>query len=484
MGRTIFLVVIFCCVAAGSAFIGCQIEEAPQEEQTRKAAAPVTPAKPAKSDRELRMRVDLDALPADDLPAAVKMIRQAQHWADRKEDIKQPIPEGAKNVLPYMTLEMNNGILQETFALGCDFLLRNQLPGGNFGYMYDWLKREWVPGDSQVRQAGALWGLALCHRYRPGGKTEAALQKGLTFWLNQTVEGPVPGSLLVKYQDDPRTSTGTVALVALSIVEYLQTDTQIPDARRQMLTGKLEGFLKYLVWTQLDNGLFADSYMPTTKSRSSSSSPYYDGETLLCLCKAARQLDYDFLIPVIEKAARATSEAYLLQAWKARKDATLTKGFYQWGSMSFFEYDLARWKDHDLYADVALVFGWWMSHVHETLERGRNHAYAVEGLVSAYGIAKARGDVKAMTDLLYVIDRSLYKLTSWQIGGPLIHVNPYLAEHPTDDPVAIGGVMNAARAWPDRAGSSDDTQHELRVDVTQHQMHAVIMAMEMVYGTR
>ncbi|ABW68331.1 hypothetical protein [Desulfosudis oleivorans] len=484
MRTSFFFLVLFCCVAVGLVAAGCGKESDSRKEVTPEKIAPVPSPTVAKSARELRMKVDLDALPADDLPAAVKMIREAQQWADRKDALARPAPGDATDMLPYMTLKMNDAVLEETFALGRGFMLKSQRAAGNFGYMYDWLKKEWVPGDSQVRQAGSLWGLALCHRHRPNDQTEAALQKGFSFWLDQTIEGPVPGTLLVRYGNDPKVSTGTVALVALAIVEYLKTDTPIPAARRQMLTEKLEGFLKYLVWTQRDNGLFADSYTPATKTRSSGSSPYYDGETLLCLCKAARQLGYDFLVPVIEKAARATANTYLVQAWKARKDMTLTKGFYQWGSMSFLEYFLAGWKEADLYADVTLTLGWWMMHVHETLDRGRNHAYAVEGLVSAYAIAKERGDILAMTDLLYVIDRSLYKLTAWQIGGPLVHANPFLSAHPTDDPAAIGGIMNAARAWPGRPRHPGDTQHELRIDVTQHQMHAVILAMEHVYGVR
>ncbi|MDY6831567.1 MAG: hypothetical protein SWC96_06935 [Thermodesulfobacteriota bacterium] len=481
MRKLIFPVVLFCYAVAGLCLTGCDKGPDRRQAPVPEAAAPGLPVVPKKSARDLRMKVDLDALPADDLPAAVKMIRRAQQWADRRDAFARPVPGAATDMPSYMTLKMNDAVLQETFALGRDFMVKSQRAAGNFGYMYDWLKKGWVPGDSQVRQAGSLWGLALCHRHRPDDQTEAALQKGFSFWLDQTIEGPVPGTLLVRYGNDPEVSTGTVALVALSIVEYLKTDTPIPAARRQMLTETLEGFLKYLVWTQRDNGLFADSYTPATKTKSSGSSPYYDGETLLCLCKAARQLGYDFLVPAIEKAARAAANTYLVQAWKARNDISLTKGFYQWGSMSFLEYVLAGWKEADLYADVTLALGWWMVHVHETLDRGRNHAYAVEGLASAYAIAKERGDIPAMADLLYVIDRSLYKLTAWQIGGPLVHANPYLVAHPTDDPAAIGGIMNAARAWPGRPRHPGDTQHELRIDVTQHQMHAVILAMAHVY---
>jgi hypothetical protein len=42
-------------------------------------------------------------------------------------------------------------------------------------------------------------------------------------------------------------------------------------------------------------------------------------------------------------------------------------------------------------------------------------------------------------------------------------------KHPTDEKIAIGGVMNASNQAP------------LRIDTTQHQMHALIMALDTIY---
>ena len=41
--------------------------------------------------------------------------------------------------------------------------------------------------------------------------------------------------------------------------------------------------------------------------------------------------------------------------------------------------------------------------------------------------------------------------------------------HPTTETIAVGGVMNAKN------------EPALRIDTTQHQMHAVVMAMSSVY---
>ena len=66
------------------------------------------------------------------------------------------------------------------------------------------------------------------------------------------------------------------------------------------------------------------------------------------------------------------------------------------------------------------------------------------------------------------IDKGLYRLTSWQIGGP-VDRNYFLSSNKTDDKVAIGGIMNSCK------------NPNLRIDVTQHQMHAVILARRFIY---
>ena len=169
------------------------------------------------------------------------------------------------------------------------------------------------------------------------------------------------------------------------------------------------------------------------------------------------------------------------QATRKVKDPFKTqKGFFQWGSMSFREYVEAGWKDADVYGDVALSLGWWMTHTHATLKRRRNHAYAVEGLIAGWQIANWRKDVPAQRDLLFALDRSLYKLTKWQIGGPLHAQNKWLVEQGTiTDPMALGGVMNARKK--SKFSVRKDVAHQLRIDVTQHQMHAVTLGLEDVY---
>jgi hypothetical protein len=421
--------------------------------------------------------LDFAALP-DDLGEAMTIIRASQTWDARKRDRKSGAADDADPRLA-LELKMTPELLAQSYEMGSEFLVNWQLPEGNFRYMYDWLDGTWVEDDHQVRQAGSLWGIGTCYRHKPTEAGKAALDLGLKFWFDRTIDGPVEGTLTMKYPGDHKIHAGTVALVALALVEYLKADAPMEEAWKAELDAKLDGYLAFLVWLQQDDGHIAKEFDHRTGKPSSRHSPYYDGESLLAMSKAAHQLGKTDLVPTIEKAARGMVQTYTVEAWAKDRDSKQTKGFYQWASMSFVVYYQAGWKDKELFADVTLALGWWMTHTHETLVRRRNHAYAVEGLISAWQIANMRGDIAAQTDLLYVLDRSLYKLSGWQIGGPLAKENDYLVSQNPTDPMAIGGVMNARK--PSGRAVAKDVSHQLRIDVTQHQMHAVTMSLEDVY---
>ena len=382
--------------------------------------------------------------------------------------VREELDSRTWRFFPVYRPRLTRRVLEESLALGTDFIINNQLPEGNFHYEYDWITGEQNPSDNQVRQAGALWGIALIHQDRPAERTRAALESGLEFFYRHAQDGP-GGSLLVAYPRERRCSTGTVALVAMAIVEYLRSGDEIAPERRAELDGRLDRYLAFLVSQQMDNGHFSSSYTLRTGQRRTRSSPYYDGETLLCLIKAAKYLGKTHLLPVIQRAARAMAQTYTREAWREDADSDRTKGFYQWGSMSFWEYQDAGWPDGELYADLTLMLAHWMVRTHRTLSRSRNTAYAMEGLSHAYQIAQSRRDRRAASELRQVIDKALYKLMTWQVGGPLAAENRLLRENPTNDPLALGGFMNHRRRAP------------LRIDVTQHQTHAMILALRYVF---
>ena len=109
----------------------------------------------------------------------------------------------------------------------------------------------------------------------------------------------------------------------------------------------------------------------------------------------------------------------------------------------------------------------WMIDVHHTLWRGRNTGYAYEGLIHAYELARRRGDKEHQAKLACTIDIGLEYLLEWQVGGPL--ANRFARRVSHDHRLAVGGIQNL----PHGPG--------LRIDVTQHQMHAILLARRYVY---
>jgi len=354
--------------------------------------------------------------------------------------------------------------LDEAIAAGRGFLLEHQTPRGDFTYEYDVASKEATLGGSQVRQAGALWGLALAHQAEPADRTHRAIEKGLGFWVEHSMADG--GKRWLVYPGEPVGSTGTVALVLLTLVDFLRAEHPNPQRDRwEKLADELTAFLLSL---RQDDGHFHSRYAMSTGRGIGPGSPYYDGETLLALAKSARHRDLaDELVPVLRHSAEAMYQGYVVEARKKEDDSATTKGFYQWGSMAFREMHAAGWDEGEVFAQRTVDLAHWMIDVHRTLTRRKNTAYAHEGIATAYELAGKLGDDAAQKKFRRVLDRGLGKLITWQIGGPA--PNDY-AKRFADDPRARGGEMNA----------KDDGV--LRIDVTQHQVHAMILARRYVFG--
>ncbi|KAL7558076.1 hypothetical protein ACA910_020032 [Epithemia clementina (nom. ined.)] len=446
--------------------------------------------------------------------------------------------------------------LQQSLELGCQNLVHNQLPAGNFEYLYDFVQRSSVKGeDSQVRQAGALWGVALCFQQMPHKvQWQQAVEKGIDFFVfdhgrmlpPQTEEHEFDQGhshhfhssfhnerLIIQYPGEHVSETGTNALVGLALIEYLRTMkdhakvvTPVDQDRLDVLYNKLESLIALLQSLQLhhhahennksaklvqvdddeeESQHFASAYDLQKQKPDTHASPYFDGEALLCLVKAAKYIfvteqqdekheqqdnnsshsHHEEMVAWIQETAPALFRAYSVHAWReyGKLDADLTKGFYQWSSMAAAEYYTeSHWdQDRELYRDYLLTMAHWIIHTHRILHRTRNTGYAFEGLLSTYQLVRqddqddaSHKDDKTTTMstirrvLEYVIDEGLHNLSTWQVGGPLAYKNAFLQLHQSStetDLKAVGAVMNA------KADAA------LRIDTTQHQMHAVIMAM-------
>lgn len=385
-------------------------------------------------------------------------------------------PQGALNAPKTLTRD----ILLESLQLGCTNIAENQHDAGNFNYQYNFVTKQMDHDDNEVRQAGALWGLAMCFQFDPSNeKYLKGTEKGIQFFMDHSVSDE--GTIRIRYPNDraPTSNTGTNALFALTMIEYLRTITGASSNKVinvdaefvDRVKTNLAGVVRHLQQMQLPNKHFAERYIFSQNKKSQNSSPYMDGETMLCLVKAAKYIDgYAHLIPMIEDAAPVLAKTYTIDAWaKGVHDSDQTKGFYQWSSMFLTEYHHAGWSNAEMFGDFVIMLGHWIIHTHEILYRKRNTGYAYEGIISAYEIAKSRGLEAATSNFEATIDKGLHSLCTWQVGSPLAHENRFLVEHPTTEAIAIGGVMNAKNEAP------------LRIDTTQHQMHALMMALASVY---
>jgi hypothetical protein len=356
---------------------------------------------------------------------------------------------------------LTRGTLDESLAAGRGFLLRWQRPEGRFFYEYDFIARTDSQSDNSVRQAGALWGLALMHADRPTPETAAAVRRGLAFFDGISHRSEEGGSYIM-YPGEKSGSTGTVALVGLALVEMIRVERDA--VRRDLMRAKVNEYIQFLLTLRRGWG-FAGRF--GRRGPGPVLVPYSDGEALLLLCKAARYTGREDLKPLALQLAEGMYQIYVREALRNDRDSDLTKGFYQWGTMAWFELCDADWPDADVYAERAVRLAYWMIDDHRTLARKRNTAYAQEGLICAWELARRSGNAAAQAKIGNVIDKGLAKLTSWQVGGPT--QNAWLRNNISRDLRAIGGVMNG-RADP-----------RLRVDVTQHQMHAVILARRFIY---
>lgn len=362
-------------------------------------------------------------------------------------------------------MPLTREILNESLQLGSNFLLENQKPEGNFEYEYNFKTKEYIEDDNQVRQAGALWGVSLLHAENPSEETEEALKKGLAFFRNHSQETNFGGRFIV-YPGDSQGSTGTIALVSLALIEWLKSDESIEN--RAQYEADLSEYLSFLRSLRMENGQFFSRFQHKNGSGVGNPSPYFDGEALLALTKAAKYMNDSERIPDIMDSAEAMYTQNVTLALQKDKDSNTTKGFYQWGSMAFYEIFTAKWEGSEPYAKRTIEMAYWMIDTHKILQKTRNTAYAYEGIISAYELAYLTKDTKAQEYFQNVIETGLQKLTSWQVGNSL--ENSYLkANVDTTDQKAIGGIMN----------SKDEPT--LRIDVTQHQMHAVLLAREFLW---
>ena len=387
-----------------------------------------------------------------------------------------------KEKLPAPTITAE--ALDEAIDAAALYIMNQQYPEGNFRYAFDFTTNIEDEKDNQVRQAGVTWAIANICRDRFTEPLRRCSLLSLDFFIHNQRGLPDSTQIAATYKADSVIKTGTVALFCMALVDFLDgQDKYITEAQKEPFLVALQNNLKFLKFQELPNGSWREEYAlnaPRLPEEFAPFSPYFDGETLLAYLFAAKYYrnhpEYPTPIALEERVLDALPKLlakYTVECFVPGGDTNFTKGFYQWGCMScalaaeLFPNDETT---KQLCLEGALALTWWQLLEHRLLDREGNTGYAVEGLVSAYVLAKNAGKDADAQVIRGAIDAVLAKLMTWQIGGPFHQFNPFFKQWAGKIPDrAFGGITSA-----------QDSGY-IRIDVVQHQLHAMLLARKYLY---
>ena len=367
-------------------------------------------------------------------------------------------PAGATSPAP--TRRLTAEALDQSLALGREYLLNSQRPDGSIVYEVDAARGTQLASRHIVREMGAVWGIALFHRHEPGPAPadEFAWSMRLQdMFAKQTRAGG-------RYLCEPAAregSTNTMAIYALALQDFLAADHPLDAKIRAKYESDLAATIKFLLSLRLPNGRFSSGYACADGRGAGAPEPYSDGQALLVLVRAFKDSADPVVRKLVLESAGAMYVEYVRTAIQLNPTNEETKGFYQWGSMAFYHLYQTGWPGTAPYAARTIALARWMTDVHGVLAKSRNTAYALEGLTVAWDLARLTGDDKNQRHIAGVIEAALSKLLTWQVGSPL--AGAAIPETFRVTPKTKGGVV------------SEPEDPKLRVDTVQHQMHATLL---------
>lgn len=366
--------------------------------------------------------------------------------------------------------EITREKLIEAIEMARCYYLNHQYPAGNFIYTVNIANGERLQKDNQVRQAGALWGLSCLNRDRFNEPTRRALILGIDFFASK-IDTLKSGQKCFVYPNDENIITGAVALYCLALTDFLVGQEKfLPAKDIKHVRELLETHISFLRSLELPDGSWARGYNIVDDMADTEPSPYYDGETLLAYCKAARYLGYEQLIPRINESLPKLIEKYTVKAWQPDGNDEVSKSFYQWGCMSFAEYTEAGWTpQRKLVENAAYALTWWLMYEGKILHRTGNTGYAVEGIIGAWRIAKENGNTEYQKTFADLAIQIMANIMTFQYKGPFMEFNPFLSSLQNVPPGNEGGIC----------GSKTDPF--VRIDTVQHQTHAMLLMLQHLF---
>ena len=362
---------------------------------------------------------------------------------------------------------LDEELVTRSLNLCKDYILKNQSFIGNFHYQYDLTTRKFIHKDRAVRQAGALWSLSLYYSETGDTIVEKALLKALDFFILNSRLTSTNGRFFI-YPGEKAGEVGAIAVLSLALIDYLRTANNMDAEKKHTYRKYLDEFINYLLlardsthlWHTKYNKLNGISYNDSSKFNGrtyDASSPYFDGESLLALVKAAKYFNRKDLIDKILQSADTCYERYIKD--EIKKDTSqLITGFYMWGVMSYFEITSSGWPNTNKYGDYINLMTDWMVDVHKV--ENKFGAAPYEGILHAYELAKTKKDEKQLLKLKTVIETGIIKQIGLQVGGPI--PNNYIITYNITDERISGGISTAGPL------------PIIRIDNVQHQLCALL----------
>lgn len=373
-----------------------------------------------------------------------------------------PAPAPAPAAAGRLTAES----LDRSLELGRQYLLNAQRPDGSFIYERDAERGDDLGERNIVREMGALWGVAIFHRQDPTPTTANSFIKAMKLQDTFVKRTPAGGRYLCESEQREGT-TNAMALSALALQDFLAADHALDPPLRAKYEKDLADTVKFLLALRLPGGRFASAYQCRDGRGMGPPEPHSDGEALLALVRAAKDSGDAALRKVAIQSAAVMYVEYVRTAIQRDPYNEDTKGFYQWGSMAFYELYTTGWPGTAAYAPRTIAMARWMIDVHGVLKRTRNTGYAFEGLAVAWELARLTEDRKNQQHIAAAIDLGMSKLMTWQIGSPAS--GSAVPRTFLKSAKVRGGIL------------SEPEDRRLRVDTVQHQMHAALLIRSLLF---
>ncbi len=405
----------------------------------------------------------------------------AKSWKRQLDTLAQPQCWIKRNAMPAITADA----LDESIEGMRIYYQNHQLTEGNFRYGLDLTDDIEIDDDNAVRQAGALWGLAVLNRERFTENTRRQLLLGLDFFIRAMRPVQDGTQMVVTYQSNRKIKTGMVALFCLAVTDFLESQADyMSEAQCAPYIDALCKNLKFLQSIEMADGSWCEVYdhevSAAERVAMADSSPYFDGESLLAYITALRYFRKHPNIQApaglkerVEFALPLLIKKYAVDALAPEGDEAQAKGFYQWGAMAsaLFCEDYPDSPLVSIASRGTLALTWWQIYSNRVEYREGNTGYAVEGLIAAWRIATQFGHTEYAKTIRATIENIMAKLLTWQVGTSASLNNPFLKYWSEKGCAkrAFGGVLAAKDSG------------FIRIDNVQHQLHATLLVRKYLY---